>query len=341
MSSSVIFGYAAKEVGQPLEPFIYAQPGMGINDVRVSVTHCGLCHTDIQAIDDFYEITEYPFVPGHEIVGYVSQVGSAVSTLKVGDRVGIGWQGRSCMQCEWCLKGQEEMCMDIVNSATWKPYGGFSSSVVVDHRFAYPLPEEMPSEFAAVLMCAGISVFTPLHRYALQPSLKVAIMGVGGLGHLAIQFSHALKHEVTVISSSSNKMEQAISFGADHFILSTDEAGLRQHYFDFDILLITATGELPWYYLLNIVKKEGRVILVSFPDVSMHPRDLVAHNLSITGSFLGNHASMGEMLSFAQKHHITPMVETMPVSQVNEAIERVRENKVRYRIVLVNEQAGG
>jgi alcohol/geraniol dehydrogenase (NADP+) len=341
MIPSLILGYASMTAGEPLKPFYYSPPEMGVNDVRVAVTHCGLCHTDIQAVDDYYEITNYPFVPGHEIVGYVSQAGNGVSGLNVGDRVGIGWQGRSCMKCEWCLKGEEQMCMDIVDSGTWVPYGGFSSSVIADYRFAYPLPEAMPSETAAVLMCAGISVFSPLQRYALQPSLKVAIMGVGGLGHLAIQFSHALNHEVTVISSSTDKLEQAKSFGADFFILSTDQAELRQHYFYFDLLLVTATGELPWYYLLNIVKKEGRIVLVSFPEVNMHPRDLVAHNLSITGSFIGNHNTMREMLTFAQAHHISPMVELMPMVQVNDAIRRVRENKARYRIVLVNEPADG
>ncbi len=337
MTSSSILGYASMAVGEPLKPFYFDPPEMGENDVRVSVTHCGLCHTDIQAVDDYYSITEYPFVPGHEIVGYVAQVGQAVSGIKTGDRVGIGWQGRSCMHCEWCMQGQEEMCMDIVESATWKPYGGFSSSVVVDHRFAYPLPAEMPSEFAAVLMCAGISVFTPLRRYALQPSLKIAIVGVGGLGHLAIQVAHALKHEVTAISSSPEKEDQALAFGADHFILASDRPGLRQNNFNFDLLLVTAPGQIPWDPLLNIVKKEGRIVLVSFPNMSMDPTDLVAHNLSITGSFLGNHASMQEMLSFAQEHHITPMIEVMPMASVNQAIQRVRQNKARYRVVLVTE----
>jgi uncharacterized zinc-type alcohol dehydrogenase-like protein len=337
MATSHILGYAAMKAGEPLKSFYYDPPEMGVNDVRVSVTHCGLCHTDIQAVDDFYEITNYPFVPGHEIVGYVAEVGSGVFSLNVGDRVGIGWQGRSCMKCEWCVKGEEQMCMDIVDSGTWVPYGGFSSSVIADYRFAYPLPENMPSETAAVLMCAGVSVFSPLFRYARQPSLKVAIMGVGGLGHLAIQFSHALNHEVTVISSSPDKLDQAKSFGADNFILSSDQDELRHHYFYFDLLLVTATGQLPWYYLLNIVKKEGRIVLVSFPEVSMHPRDLVAHNLSITGSFIGNHTTIQEMLTFAQAHLITPMVEIMPMVQVNEAIRRVRENRARYRIVLVNE----
>jgi uncharacterized zinc-type alcohol dehydrogenase-like protein len=329
-------------VGQPLKPFTYDPPELGVRDVRVSVSHCGICHTDIQAIDEFYDINyKYPFVPGHEIVGYVSEVGSEVSSLKVGDRVGIGWQGRSCMQCEYCLKGEEQLCLDIVDSATWYPYGGFSSSVVVDHRFAYPLPKAMPSEVAAVLMCAGITVYDPLSAYSGQPSQKLAIMGVGGLGHLAIQFAHALGYEVTVFSSSLDKQEQALAWGADAFIVSSDRDGFRKHIFYFDLVLCTAMGQIDWNILLNIPKKEGRIILVSFPDMTMNPTDLVAHNLSITGSFLGNRATMREMLAFAQANHITPMVETMPMTQVNEAMQRVKENKARYRIVLVNEAAGG
>jgi uncharacterized zinc-type alcohol dehydrogenase-like protein len=341
MSSSIILGYAAKAVGQPLTPFKYDPPEMGADDVRVSVTHCGICHTDIQAIDDFYEITKYPFVPGHEIVGVVSQVGSAVSNLKEGDRVGIGWQGRSCMKCEWCLKGEEQLCLDIVDSATWHPFGGFSTSIVVDHRFAYPLPDVMLSEVAAVLMCAGITVYAPLNAYSGQPSQKLAIMGVGGLGHLAIQFAHALNYEVTVFSSSPDKQGQALAWGADAFIVSSDRDGFLNHIFYFDLVLCTATGQIDWNILLNIPKKAGRIVLVSFPDMTMNPTDLVAHNLSITGSFIGNRATMREMLDFSQAHHIVPMVETMPMSMVNEALRKVKENKARYRIVLVNEPAGG
>jgi uncharacterized zinc-type alcohol dehydrogenase-like protein len=310
---------------------------LGEHDVRVSISHCGVCHSDIQAIDDYYGITTYPFVPGHEIVGYVSAVGRAASGLKEGDRVGIGWLGRSCMQCEWCLQGEEQLCMDIVRSATWFPYGGFSSSVVVDSRFAYPLPPAMPSQVAAVLLCAGITVYSPLRMYAAEPARKVAVVGVGGLGHLAIQFAHALGCEVTAISSSPEKKKQALAFGADHYIVSDDRASLRQVEYGFDLLLCTACGEIPWEALLQTLKKKGRLVLLGFPDVSLNPTDLVAHQLSITGSFIGNRATTRDMLSFAQAQGIAPEVELMPMSQVNEAIQRVRENKARYRIVLVND----
>jgi D-arabinose 1-dehydrogenase-like Zn-dependent alcohol dehydrogenase len=337
MSSSTILGYAAMEAGQILTPFYYPAPTLKDNDVRVSVTHCGVCHTDIQAIDNYYELIDYPFVPGHEIVGYVSQVGKAVSDLRVGDRVGIGWQGHSCGKCCWCQQGEVQLCQEIADSGVWTPYGGFSTSVVVDHHFAYPLPEDMPSEVAAVMMCAGISVYSPLHRWSGEGVKKLAILGLGGVGHLAVQFAHALKYEVAVISSSLCKKEQALAFGADQFIPLSGRDGLRPYDFTFDILFITAPGKLPWDNLLWLLKKRGKVILVSFPEISMHPLDLVARDLQIQGSFLGNQATMREMLSFAQEHHISPMLELMPMSQINQALKRVRDNEARYRIVLLND----
>ena len=331
-----VTGFASKAVGQPLESFTYEQPKINPHDVLVSVTHCGLCQTDIHAIDNYYGITTFPFVPGHEIVGNVLTVGSAVSDLKEGDRVGIGWQGRSCMKCEWCLKGEEQLCMDIVSSATWNPYGGFASSICVDSRFAYLIPDSMPSEVAAVLMCAGITVYSPLRSYAAQHEKKIGIIGVGGLGHLAIQFAHAFDYEVTAISSSPNKKEQALAFGANHFMVS-DKTSMQKAAFSFDLLLCTAHGKLNWVDLLDILKKNGRLILVGFPDVEFNSTDLVAHQLTIASSFLGNRKTMREMLSFAYEHNIVPKLELMPMTKVNEAIQKVKENKARYRIVLYND----
>jgi len=229
--------------------------------------------------------------------------------------------------------------MDIVPSGTWVPYGGFSSSIVVDSRFAYSLPDAMSSKVAAVLMCAGITVYSPLRSYAARPAQKIGIIGVGGLGHLALQFARALDYEVTAISSSPEKKEQALAFGADHFIVSDDQISLEQVMFGFDLLLCTASGGMNWEALLNTLKKNGRLVLLGFPDVALNSTNLVARQLSITGSFLGNRATMREMLEFAQEHGIKPKVELMPMTKVNEAIQRVKENKARYRIVLVNETA--
>jgi D-arabinose 1-dehydrogenase-like Zn-dependent alcohol dehydrogenase len=227
-----------------------------------------------------------------------------------------------------------------VQAGTWVPFGGFSSSVVADSRFAYLLPDTMPSEVAAVLMCAGITVYNPLHSYAKQSPQKIGIIGMGGLGHLAIQFAHALAYEVTVISSSPTKKEEALAFGADHFVVSDDKASFRELEFNFDLLLCTAHGDINWGWLLTILKKRGKLVLVGFPDVVLNSTDLVAHELSIVGSFLGNRATMKHMLSFAQAHGIKPLIELMPMSKVNEAIERVKQNKARYRIVLVNDSLG-
>ena len=338
MSDITIMGYAAMSMGQTLKPFTYEPPKLGEHDVRVSVTHCGLCYTDIHGIENYYGVVTFPFVPGHEIVGYISEVGKAPFGLKVGDRVGIGWQGRSCGYCEWCMRGEDQLCLDIVDSGTWVPYGGFSSSVVVDSRFAYLLPDSMPSEVAAVLMCGGISVYSPLQMYAKQNLRKIGIIGIGGLGHLAIQFAHALDYDVTVISTSSGKKGEAFAFGADHFIVSDDRATLRQLEFNFDLLLCTAHGNIHWEPLLEILKKRGKIVMVGFPDITFNSTDLIAHELSMTGSFLGNRATMKEMLSFAQEHGIKPRIELMPMSEINDAIEKVKQNKARYRIVLVNDK---
>ena len=337
MSPSTILGFAARAAGQSLEPATLEAPELGDHDVRVSVTHCGLCYTDIHAIDDRLGVFSFPLVPGHEIVGHVSALGDAVSGLKEGDRVGIGWQGRSCMQCEWCLNGDEHLCQDIVRCGTWTPSGGFASAVTVDGRFACPLPAAMPSEVAAVLMCAGSAVYPPLRAYATGPSRQVGVIGVGGLGHLAIQFARALGCQVTAISSSPEKEDEARAFGACDFIVAADTEAMGQAEYRFDLLLCTAHGELAWETLLMALKKNGRLVLVAFPWLALDSIDLVAHQLSITGSFMANRSTMREMLTFAHERSITPQVELMPMSRVNEAIQRLRENKVRYRIVLVND----
>ena len=338
MDQSKIFGYAALSLGQSLEPFAYDPPALGENDVRVAVTHCGVCHTDIQAIDDYYGITTFPGVPGHEIVGNISEMGPAVMGFQIGDRVGIGWQGRSCGTCEWCLKGQTQLCMAIEDTTVMVPYGGFSTSVIADHRFTYPIPPAMPSETAAVLMCAGLTVYSAFKAHIPSPGLKVGILGIGGLGHLAIQFAHALGCEVTAISSSPDKQEQAFGFGADHFIYSNDRTKFGgANRFTFDQVYCTANHVENLSPILAKVKKRGRFILLGFPDLEFNSTDLVAHELSITGSLIGNPPTMREMLKFAEEHQITPLIELMPMSQVNQALQRVKDNKARYRIVLIND----
>jgi len=336
MSNSAVIGYSARSIGAMLEEMAYEPPEVGELDVRVAITHCGVCYTDIQAIEDYYDITNFPFVPGHEIVGFVTETGRSVATLKAGDRVGIGWQGRSCGKCEWCKKGEEQLCIKIAHAGVWEPYGGFSSSIVVDSRFAYLLPEGMPSATAAVLMCAGITVYSALRTYSTPSPQKLAIAGMGGLGHLAIQFAHHMNYDVTVISGSPDKKAEALAYGANDFMISHQDI-LEENEFAFDLLLCTIHGDVNPVLLMDTLKKNGRFILVGFPDLSLNTRDLVSHQVSITGSFIGSRATIREMLAFAQAHNITPKVELMPMSQVNEALQRVKDNQARYRIVLTND----
>jgi uncharacterized zinc-type alcohol dehydrogenase-like protein len=235
------------------------------------------------------------------------------------------------------VQGEEQLCQHIAEMGTWQRHGGFASTVTVDGRFAYPLPPAMPSEVAAVLMCAGISVYTPLRTYATGAGQKVGILGVGGLGHLAIQFAHALGCEVTALSTSPAKEREAIAFGADHFVVVGDRAAMEEVQYGFDLLLCTAHGEIDWGPLLVTLKRRGRLVLIGFPRVKFHPADLVVHELSITGSFIGNHATMREMLSFAQAQGVAPLIEQMAMADVNDAIRRLKENRARYRIVLRND----
>jgi len=345
MSRSTFVAYSAQAPGATLEPTTFEAPPLRDDEVRVEVTHCGVCHTDVHGVDGDFGVFAFPMVPGHEIVGRVAELGPAVSGLAVGRQVGIGWQGRCCGRCEWCLAGDEHLCLQIAECGSWTPYGGFGSSVVVDGRFAYPLPADMAPEAAAVLMCAGIAVYAPLRKYTKGASTRVGVVGIGGLGHLALQFAKALGCDVTALSSSPRKEEEARALGADHFLLTSDQRAMEEKEFGFDLLLCTAQSGNDWGNLVMVLTKNGRLVLPAFAPIELPlvggPGsgpivDFVAHQVSITGSFLGNRAEVSEMLAFAHDHDISPRIELMPMAQVNEAMLRVRRNQARYRVVLVN-----
>lgn len=334
--SDEVKGFAALTKGAKLTPFTYKRLPLKENELRIDISHCGLCGSDIHAIEDEYSAFDFPFVPGHEVVGFVSEVGSDIPTSRIGERVGVGWQSRACGNCEWCLKGELQLCLDVVDNGTWTPYGGFSTSIVAQNEFVYPLPEDLPSENAAVLLCAGITVFIALSRYYSPATSKIGIVGIGGLGHLALQFAAAMGYEVTAISTSSRKREEAFSFGASNFIDTSETRAYQPFDGYFDMLLITSQGSLDWDDLQDTLKRRGKIILVALPHVDLDPVDLVVHELSILGSFVGSPEEMRRMLSFAAEHKIQPMVEIMPMSQINEAVTKLRQNKAHYRIVLVN-----
>lgn len=333
-SASAVHGWAAMALGQPLGLLTYEAPPLGEHDVRVAVSHCGVCFTDLHGIDDFYRIATFPFVPGHEIVGHVEARGNTVTELHEGDRVGIGWQGRSCGRCRWCAEGEVQLCYDIAEMGTWERHGGFADSVTVDAAFAYPLPAQLSSDIAAVLMCAGIAVFNPLHAHAGTSARRLGVYGLGGLGHLAVQFGRALGYDVTAFSSSAAKEDEALALGASRFVVTGDRHRMAPLDFEVDLLLCTAHGAVDWQEMISVLEKRGTLVLVGFPEISMWSRDLVAHEVSIAGSFLGNPAAMRDMLAFADANGIAPLIERMPMASVNDAITRLREGLARYRIVL-------
>ena len=339
MARTFVHGYAALAAGQPLVPYTYETPQLRDHEIRVHVTHCGLCYSDIHAIDNMYHVTSYPFVPGHEIVGIISETGRFVSELQLGDRVGIGWQGRSCGTCAWCQRGEEQLCKDVAKNGVWVPYGGFASSVTADSRFAYRLPDDMPAEDASVLLCSGITVFNALIRYRTDDVQHVGIVGIGGLGHLAIQFAHAMGYHTTVLSTSDSKRSESMLFGADQFVWVNEKDAFSDLTDTFDFLFCTAHGGIQWENLFESMKIRGKIIMMGFAEAAFNPTDLVVHELTIQGSFVGNRVMMRQMLDFARSHTIKPLIEKLPMSQINEAIDRIRKNKVRYRIVLENDLA--
>ncbi len=331
--------HAIMAENQPLEKFQYEARELGDFDVEVAITHCGICYSDVHMIDNDLGMTVFPFVPGHEIVGNITDLGSNVTTLKKTDRVGIGWQAKSCNSCEWCLRGEENLCVEVFQSGTWSnPHGGFAESIIVDSRFAFPIPEKLESENVGPLMCGGITVYAPLVNYNVKPSMKVGVIGIGGLGHLALQFARAFGCEVTAFSSSPAKEEEARSFGAHHFVISNDTDQIQKIARSLDMILCTIHGDLDWNTYLITLRPNGKLCFVGVPAeaISIQAPSLIFGQLSVCGSLIGSPPTIREMLEFAARHDIKAKIDVMPMSEVNQAIAKLKDNKARYRIVLRN-----
>ncbi len=331
--------YAILGENQPLEKFQYEARELGDFDVEVAITHCGICYSDVHMIDNDMGMTEYPFVPGHEIVGHITGLGSKVTTLKKGDRVGIGWQAKSCNSCEWCLNGEENLCTEVFQSGTWgNPHGGFAKAIRIDSRFAFPIPENLNSEDVGPLMCGGITVYAPLVNYNVKPSMKVGVIGIGGLGHLALKFVRAFGCEVTAFSSSPNKEEEARNFGAHHFVSSNDSDQLQKIARSLDMIICTVHRDLDWNSYLITLRPNGKLCFVGLLTnaLSIQAPPLVFGQLSVCGSLIGSRPAIREMLEFAARHDIKALSEVVPMSEVNQAIAKLKENKARYRMVLKN-----
>jgi uncharacterized zinc-type alcohol dehydrogenase-like protein len=332
-----IKSYAANEPKGVLEPFEYDPGEMQPDQVEMDVLHCGICHSDLNMLDNDWQMTQYPFVPGHEIVGKVSAVGNHVSRVKPGDLVGVGWFSGSCMYCEHCLSGDHNLCSSIEQIIIGR-YGGFANKVRAHQVWTTPLPEGIDVKSAGPLFCAGITVFNPIVQNDLKSSDRVAVVGIGGLGHLALQFLNAWGCEVTAISTSLNKEEEAKRMGAHHFLNSSDKSLFEKSLNAFDMILVTSTGDLDWDAYIPMIRPKGKLHFVgALPSVTATAFPMIAGQKSIGASPLGSPANMREMLLFTSRHSIEPMIESYPLTKVNDAMERLRSGKARYRIVLDND----
>jgi len=328
-------GYAAPAAGKPLEPFSFEPRPLGPEDVEVAISHCGLCHSDLHLINDDWRMSRYPLVPGHEIVGTVSSTGAAVKGLKTGQRVGVGWQSASCGSCEWCERGEDNFCPSNVATCLPGP-GGFADRIRVSARFAIPIPEALPSQDAAPLMCGGITVYTPLRESGVGAQSRVGIIGVGGLGHLAVQFARARGCEVTAFSTSPDKEKEARALGAHRFVATRDPAALKALANSFDFILSTVSADLPWMDYVSALRPRGELCFVGVPPVpvSLPVFPLIGGNKRLSGSNTGSPAGLREMLEVAARHGVRARTELFPLKEVNTALARVARNEVRYRAVL-------
>ncbi len=332
-----IHGLAAHAAGAELLSFRYDPGELGAQEVEIGITHCGICHSDLHLISNDWGISQYPFIPGHEIVGTVTAIGSQVRSLKVGQRVGLGWQSNSCGQCEWCTRGLENLC-PLQEATCVHRHGGYADSVRANARFVSPIPEALPSEKAAPLLCGGITVYSPLRDHGVNPSSRVGIIGIGGLGHIAIQFAKVFGAEVVAFSTSTSKEEEARALGAHQFVNSRESKAMKDVAGSLDFILNTANADQDWNVYIQALRPTGTLCFVGVPPspVSVHAFPLIAGIRTITGSPIGSPQRIREMLDVAARHNVAATTEGFPMARANEAIDKVKKNKVRYRAVLAN-----
>ena len=331
--------YAALQPKEKLQVWQYEPAPLKDSEIEVRVTHNGLCHTDIHMRDNDWGVSEFPLVAGHEVVGEVTEIGKAVTNLKPGDRVGLGWIENSCRVCYHCLQGEENVCKQGFTGLIVGNHGGFADKVRATADFAYKIPDALDSAAAAPLLCAGITVYTPLRTHIKYPGMKVGIVGIGGLGHLAIKFARAMGAEVTVLSSHANKEAEAKEFGAHHFYQWGSSEAEKDLTGSLDLLLSTSSAELDWDLAFNLLGNNGTLCFLGIPISSINVPliPLIFGQKSVVGSVVGGRRYMQEMLDLAAVNQIKPMIETIPLSQVNEAMDKVLAGKARYRIVLLSD----
>jgi uncharacterized zinc-type alcohol dehydrogenase-like protein len=334
---SEIHGLAAHAAGAELLPFKYQRGELGSHEVEVRISHCGVCHSDIHLIDNDWGLSRYPFIPGHEIVGTVTEVGSAVTDRKQGDRVGIGWQADSCGVCEWCRQGDEHLCAQSQPTCIGR-HGGYAESVRVNSKFAIPVPEALDSENVAPLLCGGITVYSPLRNHLARPSSRVGVVGIGGLGHMALQFARVFGCEVTAFSTSKDKEAEAQELGAHHFVNTRDLGAVKKVASSFDLILSTVSADQDFQSFVAALRPKGTLVVLgaSPSPLQIAGFSLIAGQKAIAGSPTGSPRDLYEMLDVAARHGVKAITESFAMKDANQAVAAVKKNKVRYRAVLAN-----
>jgi alcohol/geraniol dehydrogenase (NADP+) len=332
-----IQGLAVHAAGAELLPFHYDPGKLASQEVEIAITHCGICHSDLHLIANDWGISHFPFIPGHEIVGTVAALGTDVRGLEVGQRVGLGWQSNSCGICEWCLRGLENLCPEAEGTCVHR-HGGYAERVRANSRFVIPIPEALASDQAAPLLCGGITVYSPLRTHGINPSSRVGVVGIGGLGHLALQFARVFGADVTAFSTSISKEAEARELGAHHFVNSRESKSMKEVAGSLDFILTTANADQDWGTYVQALRPTGTLCFVGVPPspVNIHAFPLISGMRTISGSPVGSPYGLREMLDVAARHGVKAKTELFPMSKANEAIEKVKKNKVRYRGVLVN-----
>ncbi|MFC3997615.1 NAD(P)-dependent alcohol dehydrogenase [Nocardiopsis sediminis] len=335
--------YAATSATEPLIPVTIERRDVGPTDVLIEIAYAGICHSDIHTVRGHWGPITYPQVVGHEIVGVVRAVGSQVTRHRVGDRVGVGCESGSCGTCEQCLKGEEVYCLKG-NLQTYNgldadgtiTQGGYSQAIVVDERFVLKVPDSLDLSKVAPLLCAGVTLYSPLKHWNAGPGTRVAIIGMGGLGHIGVKLAHALGAEVTVLSRTLDKREDGLKLGADHYYATEDPATFEKLAGGFDLILNTVSAGLDYSAYVDLLAVDGTLVILGAPTepVQVQAMPLIAWRRSIAGSANGGIPVTQEMLDFCAEHDILPETELISADYINDAYERVLASDVRYRFVI-------
>jgi uncharacterized zinc-type alcohol dehydrogenase-like protein len=340
---TTVAAYAAPAAKAPLERTLIERRAVGEHDVLIDIKYAGICHSDIHQAREGWGEAIFPMVPGHEIAGVVSEVGPGVTRFSVGDRVGVGCMVDSCRECENCTAGLEQYCLnDAVMTYNGigrdgePTHGGYSQKIVVDENYVVRIPEGIALDEAAPLLCAGITLYSPLKHWNAGPGKKVAIVGMGGLGHMGVKIAHALGAEVTVLSQSLRKKEDGLKLGADHYYATSDPATFEQLAGTFDLIVSTVSAPLDFGAYLSLLKTDGALVNVGAPEepISLNLFSVIGGRKTLAGSSIGGIAETQEMLDFCAEHGFGAEIEVIGADRINEAYERVLASDVRYRFVI-------